>query len=307
MILTVTLNFALDVTYHVARFERGETARVEGFARQAGGKGVNVARMLQAIGREAAVTGFVGGYSGLAARAELAAAGLRDELVPIADDSRLTLMIVEDDGQATGFSEPGPVISEGEWRALIKRVLSLAAHCDALVVSGSVPRAVPDDCYALLLGAATQAGIPTLLDADGEALRRGGAASPDIVKINRAELAGVQQDVDLVAGAQALRQCGARAVVVSEGVEGMTAVLDERVLHAAPPRSLTGNPTGAGDAASAALIAGLLDGTPWPERLADAAALSAAAVCAPLAGHFDEDVYRRLREEIEVREMRPSV
>jgi tagatose 6-phosphate kinase len=102
-----------------------------------------------------------------------------------------------------------------------------------------------------------------------------------------------------------LRRRGARAVVVSAGAEGMTAVLDGAVLHAAPPRALTGNPTGAGDAASAALIAGLLDATPWPQRLADATALSAAAVCAPLAGHFDFAVYHRLRDEIEWRELGP--
>ncbi len=299
MILTVTLNFALDVTYHAARFERGETARIETFARQAGGKGVNTARVLHALRREAAVTGFAGGHTGHAARAELAAAGLRDELVPIADESRLTFMVVEDDGCATGFSEPGPVIGASEWSALVDRVSSLCAGAEALVVSGSVPRAVPEDCYAQLVQAAVRAGIPAVLDADGEALRRGVGARPDIVTINRAELAGVEGDVELVAGAQALRRRGARAVVVSEGAAGMTAVLEEGILHAAPPEALKGNPTGAGDAATAALIAGLLDGTPWPERLADAAALSAAAVCAPLAGHFDAAVYRRLREEIE--------
>jgi tagatose 6-phosphate kinase len=78
------------------------------------------------------------------------------------------------------------------------------------------------------------------------------------------------------------------------------------VLHAVPPRALTGNPTGAGDAASAALVAGLLDDSPWPQRLMDAVALSAAAVCAPLAGHFDPVVYRELRREIIVRELEPA-
>jgi tagatose 6-phosphate kinase len=81
LILTVTLNFALDVTYTVKCFERGATARVQTVRRQAGGKGVNVARVLHALGRDVAVTGLVGGFSGRSARAELQTAGLRDELV----------------------------------------------------------------------------------------------------------------------------------------------------------------------------------------------------------------------------------
>lgn len=306
MILTVTLNFALDVTYHLERFERGETARAQTFARQAGGKGVNAARVLHALGRDVAVTGLVGGFTGQAARAELAAAGLRDELVAIDDDSRLAIMVVDAAGEATGFSEPGPVVSGGEWRKFLKRFSTLAREAEAVVLSGSVPREVPPDCYAQLVAAAALAGTPALLDADSEALRRGASAGPAIVKINRGELAGAVADDDLVRGAQALQAAGAGAVIVSAGAAGMTAVLDGTVLHAAPPKALIGNPTGAGDAASASLIAGLLDDIGWPQRLADAAALSAAAVCAPVAGHFDADVYRDLRGEIIVRELDPS-
>jgi tagatose 6-phosphate kinase len=83
---------------------------------------------------------------------------------------------------------------------------------------------------------------------------------------------------------------------VSEGADGLTAVGADWVLQAAPPEPLRGNPTGAGDAASAALIAGLCDAREWSERLADAAALSAAAVPAPLAGSFDAKTYDRLRD-----------
>jgi tagatose 6-phosphate kinase len=308
LILTVTLNFALDVTYHTERFERGETARIETFSRQAGGKGVNSARVLHRLGREVVVTGVAGGLAGRAARAELGAAGIRDELVEIDGESRLSVMVVERDGQATGFSEPGPVVTATEWRTFGKRFeQELLPAADAVVIAGSLPRGVSDGAYAQLIRVATAAGVPTLLDADGTALELGVAARPTIVKVNRSELESVAGHPEVVAAAQALRRAGAGAVVITQGASGLIGVTEAgELLRAAPPEPLTGNPTGAGDAASAVLVAGLLDGVPWSTRLVDAAAMSAAAVCAPLAGWFDEPVYRRLRGEIIARELDPG-
>jgi tagatose 6-phosphate kinase len=296
VILTVTLNFALDITYHLDHFARGATARVDTVARQAGGKGVNTARVLHALGHDVAVTGLAGGFPAREARAELARAGIRDELVEIASESRITIMVVEADGQATGFSEPGPdAVSASEWRAFRDRVAALTREARGMVLAGSVPPGAPADCYAQLIAVAREARTPVLLDADGEALVHGAGAGPDIVKINQAELRGVDDQEHLVDGARALQRRGAAAVVVSQGAGGLTAVTEDgEVLHAAPPQALVGNPTGAGDAASGALIAGLLDAAPWPQRLADAVALSAAAVVTPLAGTFDERLYVEL-------------
>ncbi len=299
MILTVTLNFALDLTYHLDRFDRGTTARVQTVARQAGGKGVNAARVLHGLGREVTVSGFAGGFTAHEARAELARAGIRDALVEIEGESRIATMVVEQDGEATGFSEPGPQITDTDWVAMRDRFVALIGSARAVIVAGSVPPGVPPDGYAQLVAAAVRAGVPVLLDADGEALALGVAAQPDIVKINEAELRGVHDHDHLVEAARALQHHGAGAVVVTQGADGLTALTEDgKVLHAAPPEPLRGNPTGAGDAASAALIAALLDERAWPERLADATALSAAAVCAPLAGMFDIAVYRRLRPTI---------
>ena len=205
-------------------------------------------------------------------------------------ESRLSVMVVERDGRATGFSEPGPVVTAAQWRAFGERFEhELLPAADAVVIAGSLPRGVPDDAYAQLIRAATAAGVPTLLDADGPALELGVAARPTIVKVNRSELESVAAHPEIVAAAQALRRAGAGAVVITQGASGLVAVTEAGgLLRAAPPEQFTGNPTGAGDAASAALVAGLLDGVPWPARLVDAAALSAAAVCAPLAGWFDE-------------------
>lgn len=298
MILTVTLNLALDVTYHVESVRLGATTAVDSVARQAGGKGVNVARVLHALGREVAVTGFAGGVTGAAARNELTASGLRDQTVPVAGDSRTALIIVDSDGQATGFSEPGPEVSSDEWQRMLARFGALIGSSDAVVVSGSLPPGVPVDAYAQLISIAASRAVPALLDAHGEALVRGVDARPDIIKINAGELASVVDRPDVLAGARLLRELGAGAVVITDGADGLIGVSEHGAWQAKPPGPLRGNPTGAGDAASAALIAGLVDGAAWPDLVADATALSAAAVCAPLAGAYDDSVYRRLQGEI---------
>jgi tagatose 6-phosphate kinase len=286
VILAVCLNLALDITYRVASLRVGETTRVADVFERAGGKAVNAARVLDALGHEVLVMGFAGGRVGDAVVEELDRAGLVHDLVPIAGQTRRTLIVVDDEHEEpTGMSETGPEISPDEWHALVAR---FSAHEPAAVVlAGSLPPGLPDDAYATLIAAAGD--VPVLLDTSGSALRAGAAARPAIVKVNRDEIG----PGDPVAAARAL---GAPAVVVSLGAGGLVAVTDDGgELRAAPPEVVTGNPIGAGDAASAALVAGLVAGTPWPERLADAAALSAAAVHAPMAGSFDAGAYERYR------------
>jgi tagatose 6-phosphate kinase len=299
VILTVTLNMALDVTYRVETFERGQTTRVGEVARRAGGKGVNVARVLHELGREVAVTGLAGGFNGEAARAEMKAAGLRDELIEIEGQSRLTVVVVDRDGAATGFSERGPVVTEGEWVTARNRCDELIGSSSVAVLAGSLPPGVPPDAYAQLIAAATDAGVPVLLDAEGEALALGAAAGPAVVKVNRSELASATGEREAEAGALALRRAGARTIVVTEGPAGLACFSDQGALRAVAPEVLNGNPTGAGDAVSAALAVGMIDNLPWRDRLSGAAELSAAAVSAPQAGSFDPDVYRRLRTTVQ--------
>jgi tagatose 6-phosphate kinase len=303
MILTVTLNLALDVTYRVDQVRVAETSQVEVVGRRAGGKGVNVARVLHALGRETVITGLAGGDTGAQARAEIARSGIPDATVPVADASRTALMLVDSDGAATGFSEPGPEVSAAEWRAMLARFGELIGGAEVAVLSGRLPPGVPSHAYAELIGLARRADVPVLLDVGEEPLALGVAAGPQLVKINEAELAGFAPGVDVFGGASRLRDAGAREVVISRGEAGLVAVVDGGAWSAAPPEALRGNPTGAGDAASAALAVGLADGTDWPRRLADAAALSASAVAAPLAGSFDRELYRRLLGQVEVREL----
>ncbi|MEU9080420.1 1-phosphofructokinase family hexose kinase [Kitasatospora sp. NPDC048538] len=307
MILTVTLNAAVDVTYRLDRVARHGSNRVTAPAERAGGKGVNVARVLAALGHDTVVTGLAGGATGEALRADLATAGLRDEFVPIDGTTRRTVTVVEEElGDATVYLEPGPTVSGAEWSHFTARYRRLLRSARAVVLAGSLPAGVPPDAYGRLVALAAQAGVPAVLDAEGAALRAALAAGPALVKPNQAELAATTGPVDPLTGARRLRAAGARAVVVSLGPGGLLASTPDGDWRARPPEPVRGNPTGAGDSAVAALTAGLVAGTPWPVRLAEAVALSAATVLAPLAGSFDPVEHRQLLPRVRVRPVYPG-
>ncbi|MBP0455206.1 1-phosphofructokinase family hexose kinase [Kitasatospora sp. RG8] len=305
MILTVTLNTALDVTYRLPEVRRHGSNRVREVTRQAGGKGVNVARVLAALGQEAVVTGLAGGATGRAVRADLAAAGLHDELVEVAGETRCTVAVAEDT-DTTVYLEPGPVVSAAEWQHFLAHYERLLPGAAVAVLSGSLPRGLPDDAYLLLVERAGAHGVPALLDADGPALLHGLPAGPAVVKPNIDELAAATGVQDPLEGAELLRAAGAGAVVASLGPDGLLACTADGRWRARPPGPLPGNPTGAGDSAVAALALGLATGTAWPDRLRQAVALSAATVLAPRAGRFDAGAYDRLLSLIRVGEIEPA-
>ncbi len=302
LILTVTPNPALDITYEVPRVRWHEASnRVKSVARRAGGKGINVARVLHQLHEETAVVGFLGGLPGAAARADLAASGLRDETIPIEGETRLTVFVVESSGEVTGLSEPGPAIERDDWRALEQRCAELLGNASVMTVSGSAPPGAPSDGLRRLVEMARDAGVPAILDSRDEWLREGVKGAPAVVKVNGEELEGYLPGAPPLEAAAHMRDRGAGAVVVSRGATGMVAVNEHEVLEARPPEALHGNPTGAGDAATAALAAGLKRGEAWPELLADAVALAGAAVLHPLAGSFDAAAYQDMRVRVYVR------
>ena len=300
MIVTVTLNAALDVTYRLDRLRLGEANRVASVRERAGGKGVNTARVLAALGQHTLVTGLVGGATGNQFRTDLQAGGLPYLLTPIEQNSRRTVAVVGEDGEqpVTGLWEPGPQVSPGEWTRFSERDFPAALSGAAVVVlSGSLPPGVPADAYAALLRRAAALGVPGVLDADGEALRAGLDGRPALVKPNAEEAARATGAADPAEAAVRLCARGAAVAVVTAGPDGLFGSTAEGLAwHTPAPRRVLGNPTGAGDAATAALARALAEGTPWPQATADAAALAAAAVAAPLAGDYDPELYRELTQ-----------
>ncbi|MFV0126401.1 1-phosphofructokinase family hexose kinase [Streptomyces sp. HMX112] len=301
MILTVTLNAALDVTYNVDALVPRASHRVRESFSRAGGKGVNVARVLSTLGVPAIVTGFAGGPTGRAIRDDLRAAQLPDELVSMAGDSRRTVTVVSrEDGDATIFNQPGPHVDMAAWADFAARFAQLVHEAQVVVLSGSLPPGLPSDAYAQLIRLSAEAGAMTILDTSGPAFIEALDARPTVVKPNAAEIAEATSDDGTEAATDTLRALGAQCVVASRGPDGLYAVTPGGSWRATPPRRVSGNPTGAGDACVAATAAGLLAADPWPTVLREAVALSAAAVACPLAGDFDAGLYDQFRTSVSV-------
>ncbi|MGW1026107.1 1-phosphofructokinase family hexose kinase [Streptomyces sp. NPDC002577] len=304
MILTVTLNTALDITYRVPSLRPHASHHVTEVTERPGGKGLNVARVLAALGHPVAVTGFAGGGTGRALQEALTGVpGITDALVPVSGATRRTVAVVDaTTGDTTQLNEPGPVIAPAEWSAFLEVYEDLLRSSSAVALCGSLPPGVPVGAYAHLVRTARAASVPVLLDTSGEPLRRGIAARPDFVKPNADELAELTGSHEPLQATRDARRRGARAVVASLGVGGLLAMAPEGHWHATPPAKVMGNPTGAGDSAVAGLLSGLVEHLPWPDRLARAAALSAATVRAPVAGEFDRAAYEELLPRVAVTE-----
>ncbi|MFF3613728.1 1-phosphofructokinase family hexose kinase [Streptomyces sp. NPDC002580] len=302
MILTVTLNTALDITYRVRALRPHNSHRVTDVVERPGGKGLNVGRVLAALGHEVTVTGFSGGDTGRAVRDRLTGtAGLVDALVPVTGSTRRTIAVVDTTtGDTTQLNEPGPAITAAEWSAFQERYGDLLRSASAVALCGSLPPGVPVGAYAGLVRTARTAGVPVLLDTGGEPLRRGVAARPDLVKPNAEELAELTGSHEPSRATQDARRRGARAVVASLGPHGLLAVAPEGRWHAVPPAREHGNPAGAGDSVVAGLLSGLVEQLSWPDRLTRAVALSAATVRSPAAGDFDRAAYERLLKSVSV-------
>ncbi|QTZ93475.1 1-phosphofructokinase family hexose kinase [Streptomyces auratus] len=301
MILTVTLNAALDITYRVPRLRPHATNRITEVSERPGGKGLNVARVLAALGHRTVATGFAGGGTGEALRALLAETAVTDALVPVGGATRRTVAVADTaTGDTTQLNEPGPVVTPAEWDTFLGTYRELLGEAQAVALCGSLPPGVPVDVYARLTRAARSAGVPVLLDTSGEPLRRGLAARPDLAKPNADELAALTGSTEPLRAARDARRRGAHAVAASLGPAGMLAVTAAGAWQAAPPRRIAGNPTGAGDSAVAGLLSGLVEQLSWPERLTRAVALSAATVRAPAAGEFDPATYEELLPRVVV-------
>jgi tagatose 6-phosphate kinase len=303
VILAVCLNPAIDVTYLTTAVRAAASHSVVLVSERAGGKGINVARVLHQVGEPVTVTGLLGGSRGEAIEKELAAEGISTSFTSIVAESRRSIAVL-DNLDATVFNERGPEVSASEWSTFCEHFRLMASDARVVTLSGSVPTDLGETAYATLVALAGE--VPVVLDASGMQLNRAVAERPALAAPNRSEAAEALgreiRGVDQLAAAAAadLRARGAGAAVISSGAEGLVAVTDKSSWAARPPRLVSGNPTGAGDALTAALARGLLYDESWPETLATGIAWSAGAVAMPWAGQLDEQVVSEIRSQVVV-------
>jgi len=267
------------------------------------GKSVNVARVLQALGRTAACTGFIGGPRGRFLVEHLDRLGIAHEFVPVAPETRLCVTVIDAAAHThTELIEESRDVGREAWHRLEAALQRLIPRSRLVVMSGTLCPGGPVDFYARCTRLAVAAGIPCIVDATGPALLEAVAAGPTVVKPNRAELSATT-GLDVQDGARRLVALGARGVVVTMGAEGAMAVDGRGLWRIRGPQVQAVNTIGSGDAVAAGLAAALQDGRPIAQAAALGVACGMANALTLLAGEVDAGEVRRLEQQIVVEPM----
>ncbi len=188
MIVTVTMNPAIDKTVDIDRLEHGGLNRIRSVEMDAGGKGINVSKTIKAIGGESIATGFLGGRSGKIIQEVLKEQGIATDFVWLEADTRTNTKVVESTGEVTELNEPGPAATEAQVEELIRKLEAYAGENTLFVLAGSIPAGMDKNIYAVIMDRVHAKGAKVLLDADGELFVHGLEAGPDLLKPNRVEL-----------------------------------------------------------------------------------------------------------------------
>ena len=312
MILTVTLNAAIDRTVAVPNFRLGRRHRAVESRTVAGGKGINVARALALLGRPVIATGFVGGASGTQVLEQLHEESILTDFIEIASETRVNLAVIDPtSGEQTEINERGPAVSPEEVRRLFDRIAYLAGGTRICVLAGSLPPGAGDDLYARLISDLSRRGIPVVLDADGEAMLAGvraGAAMVTPNELEAEELVGHEfsgRD-DLVPGLLELIRLGAGEAAITRP-DGCVAAVGEgssrRLLevHTEPLEPVS--TVGSGDAFLAGYVAARYEGRSAEDCLAYGVACGAESTQHFGAGTVDRNQVDRLLGEVQVQDL----
>jgi 1-phosphofructokinase family hexose kinase len=314
MIVTVTLNAAIDRTLTVPNFQRGRRHRASAGLTLAGGKGINVARALKTLGVPVVATGLVGGATGTRIVEALTQEAILNDFVRIEGESRTSTAVVDPTGGTyTEINEWGPVVAAEELETLLEKLHYLSQGADYVVFAGSLPRDVDDEFYAEAIRDLSRRHVPVALDCDGEPLRWGVEAEPFLVTPNQAEAESLvghefHDDEDFQVALQRITERGARNVIVTTE-QGCIALLradrEERRLRATAPHVDPVSDIGAGDVLLAGFLAARLQGRTLEEALRAAVAAGAASTLEIGAGRFDARQAGRLQGGAEVSELQP--
>jgi 1-phosphofructokinase/tagatose 6-phosphate kinase len=316
MIVTVTLNAALDRTLTVPNFQRGQRHRASGGLTLAGGKGINVARALKLLDVPVVATGLAGGLTGTRLVEQLTAEAILNDFVRIVDESRTSTAVADPTSSSyTEINEWGPHVEPEELEMLRDKLRYLSRAADTVVFAGSLPRGVEDNFYGDLIRELSKRSIETVLDAEGEPLRLGTAAGPFLVSPNQREaesLVGQEfhEEQDFIQALDDIAEIGARNVLITQEAGCFALVREERELkrlHAVAPEVDPVSTVGAGDVLLSAFLAARDAHKPVEDALRSAVAAGAASTLEVGAGRFDPREATRLASRVEVTELEPVV
>lgn len=310
MVVTVTLNPAVDKTLIVPDFRWQRVLRVAETFLYPSGKGVNVARVLVRLGTPACCLGFIGGATGQLLRDALADEGIPHDFTLITQPTRLNLTLRDPIQRLEShLVESGPTVTPDEWATFLANFQRYLSSAYWVALCGSLPKGLPNDAYAQLVPLAKRHGIAVALDTSGEALRKGLEAIPTLVKPNRQELAGafgepMDTDEQIVKAITRLLSWGVRYAVVSLGAEGAIGGSEGGIWKAVPPPVSVVNTVGSGDALLAGLLHALLTKKlPFEDSLAFAVAAGTANTLVDGPGYVDVETVQTLWAQVSLRKL----
>ena len=309
MILTVTLNAAIDKRYVVENFQVGEVNRVKECAYVPGGKGLNVSKPASIYGAEVVATGFVGGHAGNYIEDALKPFGIKSAFYHVDAESRSCINIWDEVNHVqTEFLEPGFTLTEEDFAGFEAKFRELVKEADVVSMSGSVPKGLDGTAYQRLVKIVKEAGKKVILDTSGKLLEMGIEACPTMIKPNIDEirmLTGKNCDnfEDMITAAKAVHEKGVEIVAVSLGGDGSFVVCDEGIFRARVPKIDAVNTVGCGDSMIAGFALGLSEGLPMEEILRKASAISAASAMREETGFFVKEDMEKLLPQIEIQRL----
>lgn len=294
MITTITLNVAVDKAYVIGKLTDHTVMRVNRCTNTAGGKGLNVAKVVHLCGEEVQATGFVGGFNGAYVEDMLKKQNIPSRFVHVQGETRSCINVLDEDGGSTEFLEPGEPIRPEEVQEFLDQFDDIIADSSVVTISGSVPKGVDVTMYAKLIEKIKAQGKKVVLDTSGALLKESIKACPTMVKPNTDEIEDllgikVNNHKDLVEGAKKLHEMGIPVVVVSLGGDGAFVVSDEGVFRGQPPKIEVVNTVGCGDSMTAAFAVAFARGLSVQEALRYAIAVSAANAMTMETGSFREE------------------
>lgn len=294
MITTITLNVAVDKAYVIGKLIDHTVMRVNRCTNTAGGKGLNVAKVVHLCGEEVQATGFVGGFNGAYVEDMLKKQNIPSRFVHVQGETRSCINVLDEDGGSTEFLEPGEPIRPEEVQEFLDQFDDIIADSSVVTISGSVPKGVDVTMYAKLIEKIKAQGKKVVLDTSGALLKESIKACPTMVKPNTDEIEDllgikVNNHKDLVEGAKKLHEMGIPVVVVSLGGDGALVVSDEGVFRGQPPKIEVVNTVGCGDSMTAAFAVAFARGLSVQEALRYAIAVSAANAMTMETGSFREE------------------
>ena len=257
MIVTLTINPAIDRIISIDRLAFEDRAYINSSRESAGGRGINVSSVIHSFGGETLAVLISGGDSGKRLQGLLAKCGYRIAVVPVQNEIRTNLTVTDKHGLTVNLNEPGPPLAKAEVSRVERVVRDQLDHASWLMICGSIPPGVPPAFYGKLVSMARHKKVKTLLHADGEALREGIAARPTVVSPNQQEAGRLLGQTLLtrthfLEAAERIRQLGPESVVLTLGSRGAVGAFADGLMEALPPRVDAVCPIGAGDALMAA-------------------------------------------------------